>query len=218
MVARGAPLFAVEASEFVQGQNDLVTAAASPKTAQAQLRLDETNEKRQHELYLAKGGALKDWQQSQIDLATAQSNAQRPEIALAAVRNRLRILGKSDAEIAAIENGADARLDPVADVVAPIGGTVTQRQVGLGQNIQSVQSGASDPGLHDRRSVDGLAGRQRARGGRAADALRRRRWKCGCWPFPAASSRRRFPGWRRRSTPTRIGCRCAPMSKTPTAR
>ena len=67
------------------------------------------------------------------------------EIALAAVRNRLRILGKSDQEIALIENGAAQRMEPVAYVVAPIGGTVTQRQVGLGQYILSVQSGASTP-------------------------------------------------------------------------
>ena len=144
-VARGAPLMAVAASEFVQGQNDLVTAAASLKTARAQLKLAATAEQRQHALYLAKGGALKDWQQSQMDLATAQNNLSAQEIALAAVRNRLRILGKSDREIDAIENGVPLNMEPVAYVVAPIAGIVTQRQVGLGQNIQSIQSGASNP-------------------------------------------------------------------------
>ncbi len=144
-VARGQPLMAVAASEFVQGQNDLVTAAASLKTTRAQLKLAETAEQRQHALYLAKGGALKDWQQSQADLATAQNSLRAQEIALAAVRNRLRILGKSDREIDAIENGAPLDMEPVAYIVAPISGTVTQRQVGLGQNILSVQSGASTP-------------------------------------------------------------------------
>jgi len=144
-VARGAPLIAIAASEFVQGQNDLVTAAANLKTARAQLKLNETAEQRQHALYLAKGGALKDWQQSQMDLATAQNTLRAQEIALAAVRNRLRIFGKSDREIDAIENGAPLDMEPVAYIVAPIAGTVTQRQVGLGQNILSVQSGASNP-------------------------------------------------------------------------
>jgi membrane fusion protein, heavy metal efflux system len=144
-VTRGQPLIAVAASEFVQGQNDLVTAAASLKTTRAQLKLAETAEQRQHALYLAKGGALKDWQQSQADLATAQNSLRAQEIALAAVRNRLRILGKSDREIDAIENGAPLDMEPVAYIVAPISGTVTQRQVGLGQNILSVQSGASTP-------------------------------------------------------------------------
>jgi cobalt-zinc-cadmium efflux system membrane fusion protein len=136
-VERDAPLFAVEATEFVQAVNDLITAAANLKTARSQLAQAITNEKRAHELYLAKGGALKDWQQSQTDFAAAQNTAHAAEIALAAVRNRLRILGKSESEIAALEAQPTQKLDPVAIVTAPIAGTVTQRQVGLGQYIQS---------------------------------------------------------------------------------
>lgn len=63
-VKQGAPLLAVEASEFVQGQNDLISAVAALDTARAQLNLARTNEKRQHDLYDSRGGALKDWQQS----------------------------------------------------------------------------------------------------------------------------------------------------------
>jgi cobalt-zinc-cadmium efflux system membrane fusion protein len=136
-VEPGAPLFALEASEFVQAMNDLITAAAALKTARAQQSQAATNEKRAHELYLAKGGAMKDWQQSQTDLAAAQNAAHSAEIALAAVRNRLRILGKSEPEIAALETQPTQKLDPVAIVTAPIAGTVTQRQIGLGQYIQS---------------------------------------------------------------------------------
>jgi cobalt-zinc-cadmium efflux system membrane fusion protein len=144
-VERGAPLMAVEATEFVQAQNDLITAASTVKTAHSQLNLATIAEQRQHQLYAAKGAALKDWEQSQADLTSAQNTLRAQEIALAAVRNRLRILGKSDQEIALIENGAAQKMEPVAYVVAPISGTVTQRQVGLGQNILSVQSGASTP-------------------------------------------------------------------------
>jgi cobalt-zinc-cadmium efflux system membrane fusion protein len=144
-VERGTPLFAVEATEFVQAANDLITAVATSKTARSQLSQAEINEKRAHELYLAKGGALKDWQQSQTDLAATQNAVRSADIALAAVRNRLRILGKSDKEIAALEAQPTQRLEPVAIVAAPIAGTVTQRQIGLGQYIQSVSSGASTP-------------------------------------------------------------------------
>jgi membrane fusion protein, heavy metal efflux system len=144
-VERGAPLFAVEATEFVQGANTLITAVAADKTARSQLIQAEVNEKRAHELYLANGGALKDWQQSRTDLVTAQNGARSTGIALAAARNQLQILGKSDAEIAALEAQPTQQLDPVAVVTAPIAGTVTQRQVSLGQNIQSVSSGASAP-------------------------------------------------------------------------
>jgi cobalt-zinc-cadmium efflux system membrane fusion protein len=142
-VALGAPLFTVAASEFVQGQNDLMAALQAVNTAQAQLRLTTINERRQHDLFEAKAGALKDWQQSQADLETAKSNARTAEIALAAVRNRLRILGKSDEEIAGLETAQ--RVGAEAIVTAPIGGTVTQRQVGLGQYINSASSGAANP-------------------------------------------------------------------------
>jgi cobalt-zinc-cadmium efflux system membrane fusion protein len=144
-VARGAPLFKVEASEFVQAANTLITAVAASQTARSQLAQAEINEKRAHELYLANGGALKDWQQGRTDLAAAQNTVRSTDIALAAARNQLRILGKSEAEIAALEAAPTQQLDPVAVVTAPIAGTVTRRQVGRGQNIQSISSGANNP-------------------------------------------------------------------------
>jgi cobalt-zinc-cadmium efflux system membrane fusion protein len=143
-VTQGTPLLALVASEFVQAQNDLVAAVGTLNTARAQLTLAQTTEKRQHDLYDSKGAALKDWQQSQVDLATAEGSFRSAEIALAAVRNRLRILGKSDAEITALENAPDRlAMNPEATVYSPITGTVTQRQVGLGQYINSAASGAS---------------------------------------------------------------------------
>jgi membrane fusion protein, heavy metal efflux system len=145
-VKQGEPLLSVEATELVQAQNDLINALSALHTTQAQLNLAQTTEKRQHDLYDSKGAPLKDWQQSQVDLATAQGAFRSAQIALAAVRNRLRILGKSDADIAAIENAPDAlNLSPEAMVFAPIGGVVTQRQVGLGQYINSAANGGSAP-------------------------------------------------------------------------
>jgi cobalt-zinc-cadmium efflux system membrane fusion protein len=136
----GTPLFAVQASEVVQGQNDLITAIAGLAKAHAQLALTQTAEKRQHDLYEAKAGALKDWQQAQADLTAARNDVRSGEIAVAAVRNRLRILGKSDHEIEAFE--ASGKMDADAIVRSPIAGTVILRKVGQGQYIQS---GASDP-------------------------------------------------------------------------
>jgi cobalt-zinc-cadmium efflux system membrane fusion protein len=144
VVGRGDQLFTIDATELAQGENDLVTAGSTLRTARAQLVLAETNEKRQHSLYLAQGAALKDWQQAQVDLATAQGGLSSASIALAAVRNRLRILGKSDADVAAIEAAPDfLHIDSDAVVRAPIAGTITQRTVGLGQNIVAAASGAS---------------------------------------------------------------------------
>ncbi len=146
VVAKGAPLCAVQASEFVQGQNDLIAAVSALATARAELTLAQTAEQRQHQLYEAKGGALKDWQQAQVDLATAQGAFRTAETTLAAARNRLRILGESDAQIARMERSPDIRaMTPTAVVTAPIGGTVVQRQVGVGQYITSASAGASSP-------------------------------------------------------------------------
>jgi cobalt-zinc-cadmium efflux system membrane fusion protein len=145
VVEPGAPLFVIHASEFVQAQNDLITALANLQTARSQLTMAQTTEKRTHELYLAQGGSLKDWQQAQTDLITAQNTVRADEIALHAVRNRLRILGKTDQEIASLEAQPTQKLDPVAVVTAPIRGTITQRQIGVGQYINSEASGATNP-------------------------------------------------------------------------
>ena len=120
-VKAGAPLATLEASEFVQAQNDLATAAS-------QLKLARITETRKHALYDAKGGSLQDWQAAQTDLTAA-------ETALSAVRNRLSILGKSPTEIAGLEK--NQTISPVATLSAPIAGVVVDRQVGPGQYVQS---------------------------------------------------------------------------------
>ncbi len=139
-VKQGQPLLAVEASEFVQGQSDLLAAQATLASAQSQLSMAQTTEKRKHALFDAKAGSKQDWEQSQNDLTAAQSAYRTSEAALAAVRNRLKILGKTDAEIDAL--GRAEKMDAVAYVLAPITGTITDRQVGPGQYLQA---GAANP-------------------------------------------------------------------------
>ncbi len=146
MVKKGAPLMMVEASDFIQARNNLVAAVAAFNVASTQFQLAQTAEQRQHELYLSKAGALKDWQQSQSDLAAAQNTFNTEQSILGNARDQLRILGNSDAEIDAIEHDPDRqKMNPGAYVLAPISGTVTQRQVGLGQYITSAAAGASTP-------------------------------------------------------------------------
>ena len=140
VVKQGQPLFAIEASEFVQGQNDLVAAAAAVSAAKAQLALTTGAEKRQHALFDAQAASRKDWEQSQADLAAAQAAQRSTEVALGAVHNRLKILGKTDKEIEALETAGKVNAESV--VPSPIAGTVIARKVGLGQYIQT---GASDP-------------------------------------------------------------------------
>jgi membrane fusion protein, heavy metal efflux system len=140
-IAKNAPLAVVEASEIVQAQNDLVAAKSTLNSSRAQLDLARTNEQRQHALYDSQGAALRDWQQSQVELENAEGNYRNAGIALSTVQNRLGILGKSDAEIAALESAPDMqRPSPSATIRAPIAGTILQRQVGLGQYIQAASS------------------------------------------------------------------------------
>jgi membrane fusion protein, heavy metal efflux system len=125
-VKRGAPLFSIEASEFAQTQSDLLNAIS-------QLKLARIGEERRHAAFDSKGGSQQDWQQAQADLAAAQT-------ALDSVRNRLRIFGLRDEQIASLERVKAP--SPVTSVVAPIDGVVTDRQVGPGQYLQAGSSTA----------------------------------------------------------------------------
>ena len=136
VVAAGAPLFAVQSNELAQAENDMVTALATLRTAHAQLDLATANESRQHLLYLGRGAAQKDWQQSRVDLAAAQGGLNSATIAVASMRNRLAILGLNARDIASIEGTPNLETVSADTVVrAPIAGTVTQRQISPGQNI-----------------------------------------------------------------------------------
>ncbi len=120
-VKAGAPLATLESPEFVQGQNDLESAAA-------QVKLGRINESRKHALYEVKGGSLQDWQAAQAELTTAETS-------LNSIRNRLRILGRSPAQITQMESAQ--KIDPVATLAAPIAGVIIDRQVGPGQYLQA---------------------------------------------------------------------------------
>src|SRR6267378_936458 len=139
-VERGQPLFIVEATDTVQAQNDFISALGALNTARSKLNLAQIVEKRANDLYAGKAVPLKDWQQSQADLTTAQNDMRSAETALEAAHNRLRILGRSEDQIAAFQQTRQISAD--TPIYSPIGGTVVQRKIGPGQFISS---GASDP-------------------------------------------------------------------------
>ena len=97
------------------------------------LSLAHRNEERQHQLYLEKAAALKEWQQAQSDVTNAENDVRAAEAALLAARDKLRAFGKSAAAIARIEQG---RTDRVITVTSPLAGTITTRKVGPGQFIR----------------------------------------------------------------------------------
>ena len=142
-VGKNTPLMTLDSTEAVQARNDLVSALDALAAAEAQDKVATENESRQHQLYLGQSAALKDWHQAQSDLATANAALRTARTGLLAQENRMHILGMSEDAIGKLEKTRGAGgISADATVIAPIAGTVIQRQVGLGQYIQA---GASNP-------------------------------------------------------------------------
>lgn len=139
-VEQGQPLFAIEAADSVQAQNDFITALTASNKAQSALDLAQTQEKRAKELFDGKAAPLKDYQQAEATLVQAQNDVRSAQTALEASRNRLKILGLSEDAITNFQN--KGRINPDVTVAAPIAGTVVQRKIGPGQYVNA---GASDP-------------------------------------------------------------------------
>lgn len=134
-VKAGDVLLIMEATDMVQAQSDYQGALNTIAKTTALLKLDQTIAARQQELFQAKAVALKDYQSAQNDVIGAQSDLKTAQAALEAVKNRLRILGKSDAEIAAYEK--NGTMSPETQIRAPIAGTIVQRKVGIGQYLST---------------------------------------------------------------------------------
>jgi cobalt-zinc-cadmium efflux system membrane fusion protein len=139
-VKQGQPLFVIEAADNVQSQNDFIAAATSLNKARSQLELAQIQDKRARDLYEGKAIPLKDFQQAQAALITAQNDMRSADTALGATRNRLRILGLTDEAIATFQE--KGQIDRETTIAAPIAGTVVQRKVGPGQYVNA---GATDP-------------------------------------------------------------------------
>ena len=139
-VERGQSLFVIEAADMVQAQNDFIVTLTAMNKANAQFRLAEIVEKRHRDLYNDKAVALRELEQAQAGLNAAQNDVRSAATALEAGRNRLRILGKTDEEIAAFEE--TGKINPETPIFAPIAGTIVQRKMGPGQYVNA---GASDP-------------------------------------------------------------------------
>jgi cobalt-zinc-cadmium efflux system membrane fusion protein len=134
-VKRGMPLFEIESPEVVQAQNDLVAAVQAARKSDAQLLLAKQALSRARELFAASAGSKRDLEQSETGYASADFDGRAAAAALAATRNRLRMLGRSEAEIAALER--DQAVNATITIAAPIDGTVVSRKVGPGQYVRS---------------------------------------------------------------------------------
>ncbi len=133
-VQAGNPLFEIDTPDVVQAQSDLINAAAALAKSRTQVELNQRAYNRQRDLFKAKAVAEKDFEQAQSDLRQAESDERANEGVVIAARNKLRILGKTDADVARVET--ERRIDPIMKVNAPISGTITTRKVGPGQYVR----------------------------------------------------------------------------------
>jgi cobalt-zinc-cadmium efflux system membrane fusion protein len=139
-VVKGQPLFVIEAADNVQAQNDFIAAMTAMNKAKSALELAQLQGQRAKDLFEGKAVPLKDYQQSQATLIQAQNDMRSSETAMQAARNKLRILGLTDEDIATFQE--KGRINPETTIFAPIAGTVVQRKIGPGQYVNA---GASDP-------------------------------------------------------------------------
>ena len=138
-VKQGQRLFSLPANEMVQAQNDYLAALNALNKARSQLNLAQSAEKRLRDLFESRVTTLRELQNAQNDLTTATNDARTAEVGLEAVRNRLRILGLRDEEVANLQKGS---INPETAINAPLSGTIIQRKIGPGQYVGS---GGGDP-------------------------------------------------------------------------
>lgn len=141
-VQKGQLLFVIAAADSVDAQRDFVVALTTRNKTVSQVNLAQIVERRMSTLAKDKAASQREWQEAQANLTAAENDSRSAEIALRAARNRLRLVGKTDAEIEAFEK--TGALTPDAPVYAPLAGTVLQRKVGPGQYV-SAGAGDSDP-------------------------------------------------------------------------
>src|SRR5262245_11328365 len=134
LVEPGSPLLEIDTPDLMQAESELLSATSTIAKAKTALNLAQRTESRLHDLYVHKAVALKDWEQAQSGSQNAEHDVYAAQAVLKATRGRLRVLGKSDAEIARLESGQ--AIDRVARVVSPLAGTVIARKVGPGQYVR----------------------------------------------------------------------------------
>jgi cobalt-zinc-cadmium efflux system membrane fusion protein len=134
-VKRGDPLLEIDSPEQLIPQNDFIAAQAAKRKASSQHNLAQIVEKRVRDLHEGKAAPSKDLQAAEAQLASAENDVRSADTTLEAARARLRIVGRTDAEITQLEqNGA---LNRVTTITAPIDGTVVSRKVGPGQHVKA---------------------------------------------------------------------------------
>jgi cobalt-zinc-cadmium efflux system membrane fusion protein len=136
-VEAGAPLYEIETPDVTAAANELLAALDNVQKTRSALDQARREEARQVSLFSARATSQRDVEQARAAVATAEAEARSAAAQLDATRDRLRMLGRSPAEVAQIEQRRE--VSGLITVTAPLAGTVTQRRVGPGQWLQAGQ-------------------------------------------------------------------------------
>jgi cobalt-zinc-cadmium efflux system membrane fusion protein len=137
VVRSGQPLLVIESPDVVAAVNDLFEAHSNVDKAQIALDTAQKSADRARRLHDQEALSTKDLQSAESELARAQEDQRRAQSSLAVARNRLGLLGKSAEEITLLENSPANQADRRIVIRAPIGGTIVDRKVGLGQYVKT---------------------------------------------------------------------------------
>jgi cobalt-zinc-cadmium efflux system membrane fusion protein len=135
-VAAGEALVVIDSADLVEAANDLSEAIANSDKARIAVDIAEKAAERARNLTQQEAMATKELQAAESDLAKTREDYRRAQAAVAVVRSRLAIFGKSKSEIAELENSITDQLDRRVIIRAPIAGTIVDRKVGMGQFIK----------------------------------------------------------------------------------
>lgn len=136
VVKAGQPLLVIESSDLISAVNDLAEARSNVDKTGIALDTAEKSADRARRLHSQEALSTRELQNAESDLARAQEDSRRAQSAVSVVRNRLALLGKSPAEIDKLESSPPDQVDRQIAIRAPIGGTIVDRKLGLGQYIK----------------------------------------------------------------------------------
>ena len=136
VVRAGQPLLIIDSPDLVAAINDLSEATSGSDKARIAVDLADKAAQRARNLHEQEALATKELQSAETELAKAKEDYRRAQAAVAIVRSRLSLFGKTNSEIATLEKSMTDKIDRQVVIQAPISGTIVDRKVGPGQYIK----------------------------------------------------------------------------------
>lgn len=133
-VNAGDVVLVIESPELGEAQSDFLAKAAAAEYAVPGVALAQSAFERAKALHAeSQGIAFTEVQKREAEYRAAEAARRAAESAAQVAESRLRLLGMDDAALATLRDSG--RIEPRAAIRAPIGGTVIEREVTLGELV-----------------------------------------------------------------------------------